>query len=89
MASEKRLTEKAGSSESAPDAEPGRARGSTPDGSGTSRLSPALTRAIVEQLLQHGRELGRREMMDFVGSRYGWKREVSDPDVPAPASLDA
>lgn len=89
MTSEKRPTEKASSGEPAPDGEAGGARDSTQGGSGTARLSPALTRAIVEQLLQHGRELGRREMIDLVGSRYGWKREVSDPDVPAPASLDA
>jgi hypothetical protein len=85
MASEKRPTEKPGSCESGRDG----ARDAAPREAGTARLSPALTRAIVEQLLQHGRELGRREMIDLVGSRYGWKREVSDPDVPAPASLDA
>lgn len=89
MASEKRPTEKAGSRESAPDAEAGRAREVASGGSGSARLSPELTRAILEQLLQHGRELGRREMIDLVGTRYGWTREVSDPDVPAPASLDA
>jgi len=89
MTSEKRPTEKAGPCEPAPDGEAGGARDSARGGTGTARLSPALTRAIVEQLLQHGRELGRREMIDLVGSRYGWKREVSDPDVPAPASLGA
>jgi 2-keto-3-deoxy-galactonokinase len=86
MASEKHPTELAGARESALEGEAGDTR---PRDSGISRLSPALTRAIVEQLLQHGRELGRREMIDLVGSRYGWKREVSDPGVPAPASLDA
>ena len=81
MGSEKRPTEQEDRGEPA--------REARPHDSGTSSLSPAFTRAIVEQLLQHGRELGRREMIDLLGARYGWKREVSDPDVPAPASLDA
>lgn len=57
--------------------------------SGVSNLSPAHTRSIVELLLQHGRELGRREMIDMLSTRYGWTRGVSDPNIPAPASLDA
>jgi hypothetical protein len=81
MGSEKRPNEQSGMREPVGDA--------GPRDSGTSPLSPALTRAIIEQLLQHGRELGRREMIDLVGARYGWKREVADPNIPAPASLEA
>lgn len=53
-------------------------------GSGPERLSPTHTRAIVEQLLRHGRELGRRELLDLTGARRGRKREAPGSDAPAP-----
>lgn len=86
MAPDESCTEKSGLHESRSE---GESRGASPRDSGVSSLPPSLTRAIVEQLLQHGRELGRREMIDLLGVRYGWNRPVSDPNVPAPASLDA
>lgn len=79
MNSEKRPSEQGGGGEPARDV--------GVRGSGTARLSPTHTRAIVEQLLRHGRELGRREMLDLPGARQGGEREEPGPDAPTPENL--
>jgi hypothetical protein len=78
--------------ESEREAEPGERQvpGAGPAAPAPSGLSPALTRAVIEQLVRHGRELGRRDMLDLLGMRHGWKREVSEAPAPvAPSNLDA
>lgn len=71
MVPEKTSPEGLDAREPGQDAERGESRSQEP-------LSPALTRAIVEQLVRHGRELGRREMIDFILC-HGGKLEGPEP----------
>lgn len=68
----------------------GEARERGPRDSGGSQLSPAFTRAIVEQLFLHRHQEGRRQALDLLGARYGWTRGVPGSLMPVePEELDA
>jgi hypothetical protein len=91
MVPENSSTEEPGSCEPGEQARPGERRASAPDPrEPVPALSVALTRAIVEQLVRHGQELGRRDVIDLLGMRYGRRREVPEAPAPvSPANLDA